>query len=131
MNLLFYLSLKSVPLGIAVALEFTGPLALALLSSRRLLDFVWIALAMFGIWLLLPSERSNTHLDPVGMAFALGAGGFILDLPGFRSRAMLRATIVLSIAAIVPAFMGVWLDLGHMERACRCCGARPSARATT
>ncbi|PAU63722.1 threonine/homoserine exporter RhtA [Pseudomonas sp. PIC25] len=74
MNLLFYLSLKSVPLGIAVALEFTGPLALALLSSRRLLDFVWIALAMFGIWLLLPSERSNTHLDPVGMAFALGAG---------------------------------------------------------
>lgn len=74
MNLLFYMSLKTIPLGIAVALEFTGPLALALLSSRRLLDFVWVALAVFGIWLLLPDTRSSDHLDPLGMGLALGAG---------------------------------------------------------
>jgi inner membrane transporter RhtA len=74
MNLLFYLSLKTIPLGIAVALEFTGPLALALLSSRRLLDFVWIALAVFGLWLLLPTGKNEVALDPVGMGLALAAG---------------------------------------------------------
>jgi inner membrane transporter RhtA len=73
MNLLFYLSLQTIPLGIAVALEFTGPLGLALLSSRRLLDFVWIALAVFGLW-LLPSAQADVPLDPLGMALALGAG---------------------------------------------------------
>ncbi|HSC83020.1 MAG TPA: threonine/homoserine exporter RhtA [Pseudomonas sp.] len=74
MNLLFYMSLKTIPLGIAVALEFTGPLALALVSSRRLLDFVWIALAVFGLWLLLPSTSSSDPLDPLGITLALGAG---------------------------------------------------------
>ncbi|WP_252273217.1 threonine/homoserine exporter RhtA [Pseudomonas subflava] len=74
MNLLFYMSLKTIPLGIAVALEFTGPLALALFSSRRLLDFAWIVLAALGLWLLLPDTSASDHLDPLGMALALGAG---------------------------------------------------------
>lgn len=51
-----------------------------------------------------------------GGAFVIGSVGYILDLPGFRTRAELRSAIVLSIASIVPAFIGVTLDLGHMER---------------
>lgn len=74
MNLLFYMSLQSIPLGIAVALEFTGPLALALFSSRRLLDFVWVILAIAGLWLLLPTGATQSAIDPLGAALALGAG---------------------------------------------------------
>ena len=57
MNYLFYLSIQTVPLGIAVALEFTGPLAVALFSSRRPVDFVWVVLAVLGLWFLLPLAR--------------------------------------------------------------------------
>ncbi len=48
MNFLFYMSLKTVPLGIAVALEFTGPLAVAMFSSRRAVDFIWVGSPFWG-----------------------------------------------------------------------------------
>lgn len=73
MNLLFYKSLETVPLGIAVALEFTGPLAVALFGSRHLRDVVWVVLAVVGLVLLVP-EQGAQALDPVGVAYALGAG---------------------------------------------------------
>lgn len=74
MNLVFYLSLRTIPLGIAVALEFTGPLALALFGSRRLADFVWVALTVFGLALLLPLREQAQALDPLGVMYALAAG---------------------------------------------------------
>ncbi|QWR81402.1 threonine/homoserine exporter RhtA [Cronobacter sakazakii] len=74
MNYLFYLSICTVPLGIAVALEFTGPLAVALFGSRRPVDFLWVALAVLGLWFLLPLGQDVTHVDPLGAACALGAG---------------------------------------------------------
>jgi inner membrane transporter RhtA len=74
MNLVFYMSLRTVPLGLAVALEFTGPLVLAMIGSRRLLDFVWIALVIAGLALLLPLRGQAHALDPVGVMYALAAG---------------------------------------------------------
>ncbi|MRS13838.1 threonine/homoserine exporter RhtA [Enterobacteriaceae bacterium RIT691] len=74
MNYLFYLSIQRIPLGVAVALEFTGPLAVALFGSRRPIDFLWVALAVLGLWFLLPLGQSLGHVDLLGAALALGAG---------------------------------------------------------
>ncbi|WP_419253691.1 EamA family transporter [Caulobacter sp. ErkDOM-YI] len=73
MNLCFYMSLRTIPLGLAIAIEFTGPLALALIHSRKLIHFVWIGLAALGLLLLLPLKPGADALDPVGVAFAATA----------------------------------------------------------
>lgn len=74
MNYMFYLSIQTIPLGVAVALEFTGPLAVALFSSRRAVDFIWVILAVLGLWYLLPLGDNVSHVDLAGAALALGAG---------------------------------------------------------
>lgn len=74
MNYMFYLSIQTIPLGIAVALEFTGPLAVALFSSRRAVDFIWVVLAVLGLWFLLPLGQNVSEIDLAGAALALGAG---------------------------------------------------------
>jgi inner membrane transporter RhtA len=74
MNLLFYLSLQRLPLGIAVAIELVGPLTLALLHSRRKSHFAWLALACAGLASLLQPSAVAGPLDPVGALLAAGAG---------------------------------------------------------
>jgi inner membrane transporter RhtA len=73
MNLSFYSALARIPLGIAVTIEFLGPLAVALLGSRRWLDAFWAVLAAGGVVLLM---EGGGDLDPVGVLFALAAGVF-------------------------------------------------------
>ena len=74
MNLFFYAALEHIPLGIAVALEFTGPLAVALFGARKPLDFFWIALAVSGFALLLPWTQTSGDISPLGVVLALCAG---------------------------------------------------------
>ncbi|HEX2128644.1 MAG TPA: EamA family transporter [Solirubrobacterales bacterium] len=74
MNTSFYLALDRIPLGIAVTLEFVGPLGVAFALSRRRLDLVWAGLAAGGILLLSPAPGGD--LDTLGVVLALVAGAF-------------------------------------------------------
>lgn len=74
MNFFFYKSLKEIPVGIAVGIEFTGPLAVALFYSRRPIDFIWIGLVILGVILLLPIGEEVNNVNFKGVFFALIAG---------------------------------------------------------
>jgi inner membrane transporter RhtA len=72
MNAVFYLSLARIPLGLAVTIEFVGPLGVAVFGSRRPLDLVWVVMAGVGIALIAP--WSGSGVDPLGVLYALLAG---------------------------------------------------------
>ena len=72
MNVAFYESIDRLPLGVAVTIEFLGPLAVATISSRRRLDLVWVALAGLGVVLL--TNGSGGDFEPFGIALAALAG---------------------------------------------------------
>ena len=74
MNTVFYFSIARIPLGLAVTLEFVGPLAVAVAGSRRALDVVWVVLAGAGIALIAPWSGGVGAVDPIGVLLALLAG---------------------------------------------------------
>lgn len=113
MNLLFYMSLRTIPFGVAVAIEFSGPLAVAMLYSRKPVDFVWLALAVVGLSLLLPLGHRVASLDPEGVMYALAAavcwGAYIV----FGKRlshlhAGHSVALGLTVAALTVVPFGVW-----------------------
>ena len=115
MNLPFYLSLQTLPVGIALAIEFTGPLSLAIYKSRTRFDFLWIAFAVVGLYLLLwPGTDSDEliALDPAGVIYALIAGVFWASyiIVGQKARRVHPAHVTsygLTIAALIILPMGL------------------------
>jgi inner membrane transporter RhtA len=80
MNLLFYLALRTVPLGVGVTVEFLGPLLLTLVQTRRLVDLLWAVLAAGGVALLGLGQGLTAPLGGLLLAFAAGLcwAGYIL-----------------------------------------------------
>lgn len=72
MNLIFYLAIERIPIGLAVTLEFIGPLLVAIFGSKRFIDYLWVLLAAAGIVLIAP--WTNNGIDLLGVLFALLAG---------------------------------------------------------
>jgi inner membrane transporter RhtA len=137
MNVMFYMAIARIPLAIAVAIEFSGPLVLALVSSRRALDVVWVGFAALGIGLLMPIHQHAAHLDPLGVGYALAAAvcWALYIITGQRagnvhagqatSLGMLCAALVAlpvgwpqaSQALLMPALLGAGLVVGILSSA--------------
>ncbi|MFC8260462.1 DMT family transporter [Streptomyces sp. NPDC057291] len=113
MNMLFYQALDRIPLGAAVTLEVLGPLALSVIASRRLVNFVWAGLALGGVFLL--GGGGFDRLDPLGAAFALGAGAMWATYIVFSARTGRRFPQAdgLALAMVVAAVLS--LPLGILE----------------
>jgi len=113
MNLLFYTALQTLPLGLAVAIEFIGPFTLALINSRRLTDFVWLLLAVAGLALLLPWGDGPLAADPKGVAFALAAGALwaLYIVFGQKASRLLPGGYVTSIGITIGSLITVPVGL--------------------
>jgi inner membrane transporter RhtA len=113
MNGLFYQAVARIPLGTAVTLEVLGPLALSVFASRRAVNLVWAGLALGGVFLLGGGGFSS--LDPIGVAFALGAGAMWAAYIIFSARTGRRFPQAdgLALAMVVAAV--AFLPLGIIE----------------
>jgi len=112
MNLIFYLAIRRIPLGLGVTLEFTGPLMLGLFGSRKPLDLLWALLACIGIALIAPWQHNNIDILGAGLAILAGVrwAGYIV-LGGKVSRLMKggdAVTIGMCLGTVFIAPLGIF-----------------------
>ncbi|THA85690.1 EamA family transporter [Streptomyces sp. A0592] len=118
MNGLFYQAIDRIPLGPAVTLEVLGPLALSVVVSRRLVNFLWAGLALGGVALLSGHGGGGLgfgSLDPLGAAFALGAGAMWAAYIVFSARTGRRFPQADGLALAMAAAAVLSLPLGVYE----------------
>ncbi len=120
MNLSFYYALERIPLGLAVSLEFSGPLAVAIFSSRKKIDYIWAVLAGLGIFLIIPELNGATAIDPLGVFLAMIAGAFWAGYILYGKKAgkdidgTLAATWGMTFAALVVIPSGLFTSAGKI-----------------
>ncbi len=107
MNVVFYLALSRIPLGLAVTVEFIGPLGVAVFGSRRATDVAWVVLAAGGIALIAPWAGGG--VDALGVLLALAAGGCwaAYILLGGRVSRMIHGGAAVAMAMMVATFVAV------------------------
>ncbi|MBF9220493.1 EamA family transporter [Hymenobacter ruricola] len=103
MNFLFYGALARIPLGLAVTLEFVGPLGLALAGSRRWVDGVWVVLAAAGIALIAPWRSTGVDVLGLGLALAAGACWAVYIVLGRRTAALLPGAPAVAVGMLFAA----------------------------
>ncbi|MFI0241546.1 EamA family transporter [Streptomyces sp. NPDC016845] len=113
MNMIFYQAAARIPLGLAVTFEVLGPLALSVIASRRLINFLWAGLALCGVFLLGGAGESVGGLDMVGVACALAAGGMWAAYIIFSARTGRRfpqadgLALAMAVAAVLSLPLGI------------------------
>lgn len=110
--LMFFQAMERLPLGIAIALQFLGPLGVAVFGSRRVLDFLWAGLAALGVTLLVGLHEGGGSLDPGGVMWGLGAGvGWacyvLCGRAARRADTPSVAAVAASIAAVIALPFGI------------------------
>jgi inner membrane transporter RhtA len=113
MNVCIYHAFGRIPIGIATAIETTGPLVVVLAASRRALDVAWVALALAGLGLLLPLS-ANAPLDPLGLLFAFGAAlSWAMYIVFGKRVSMLASGQAVSLGMLVAALFAVPIGIAH------------------
>jgi inner membrane transporter RhtA len=113
MNLCIYQAFGRIPIGIATAIETTGPLVVVLAASRRALDVAWVALALVGLPLLRPLAADRA-LDPLGLLFAFGAAAsWALYILFGKRVSTLASGQAVSLGMLVAALFAVPMGIAH------------------
>lgn len=117
MNLFIYLAIQQIPIGIAVTIELMGPLAVAAIGIRRVVDAVWVVLAIAGVALL--GLRGGPAFEPIGVLFATVAAGFwaLYILCSSMLGPRVRGVDGLAAATVVAALVVVPLGAGEAASA--------------
>ncbi len=114
MNFFFYLAISYIPLGVTMALEFTGPLGVAIFASRRPIDFLWILLAALGLAALLPLGFGAGPLSSLGIAYALAAGAcWALYIVFGRRAGAAHGGQITALGTVIGAFVIVPVSVVH------------------
>lgn len=116
LNLFFYFAIQTLPLGVTVAVEFLGPLGLAVLASRRRIDLLWAVLAGGGMLCLVPAAEAGGARDLAGFGFALlSAGSWVVYiLCGQRAGQLGSRAVALGLAVAAVAVLP--LGIAHAGR---------------